>query len=130
MKRKEVQQQKTIIAATPEEFDQQVNSFLATLLDDTRKHPALDRSRTPDGGFQAIIDYWREVQEAETIRDEFVLRGERYRCDDCPHLRREKDRRIKWLTCEKGMKSATQAGDEVCDWFYEQLQKARKEMER
>lgn len=128
MKRREVPQQKTIIAMTPEEWDERVNGALAKMLDDTRSKPEIiERTKTSDGGYMAIIQYWKEYQEPECIRDEFHLKGVVYRCDDCPHLRRSTDKRIKWLECGKGMYETTKGSSEACDWFYEQVYKGMKE---
>ena len=126
MKRREVRQQKTIIAMTPEEWDERVNDALSHMLDDTRNTPTIERTRTSDGGYMAVIEYWKEYQEPETLRDEFYLRGEVYRCADCPHLRKNPDKRVRWLECALGMKGVTQGCDEVCDWFYEQVHKGKK----
>lgn len=126
MKRKTVRQQKTIIALTPEEWDEKVNAALASMLDDSGHDPTIERTRTEDGGFQAVIEFWKEFSEPEDIRDEYNLRGEVYRCEDCPNLRRERDRRIRWLTCDKGMKETTKESAEACLWYYEQIDKARR----
>lgn len=124
MKRREVRQQMTIIRQTAEEWDEAINEALSKMLDDTRKEPTIIRERMDAGRFCAVIEYWKSFEEPESIRDEFVLRGEVYRCDQCPHLRKSTDKRVKWLTCAKGMKGMTQGSEEVCDWYYEQLAKA------
>lgn len=125
MKRKEVRQQKTIIRLTPEDWDEAVNAFLATLTDDVRREPTITRERTTAGEFLATVEYFKLIQEPETIADEFYLRGEVHRCDDCPQLKRERDRRIRWLTCERGMRETTSGSSEACDWYYEQLNERR-----
>lgn len=127
MKRREVRQQKTIIAMTPEEWDEKVNAALATMLDDTRKEPTIERTRAEDGCLMAVIEYWKLCQEAESIRDDFYLHGIEFRCDDCPQLRHINDKRVKWLECAKGMKDYTRGESEACDWYYEQVWKARGE---
>lgn len=125
MKRQEVKQQRTVFSLTPEDWDMRVNRALFQLSQDTRKAPEVIREKTADG-YLAIIEYWEMKEEAETIRDEFILRGEYHRCDECPHIRRVEDRRIKHLECERGMKATTTCGDEACDWFYEQLWQERQ----
>ena len=131
MKRKEQRHQKTIIAMTPDEWDAKVNAALEELPEGTEGHQTtIDRSRTEDGGFMAIIDYWQFTMEPETIRDEYHLAGIVYRCQDCPHLQRHRNPRIRWLECEQGMKSCTKETAEACEWYYEQIKKAEGGTER
>lgn len=85
---------------------------------------AIERSRTDDGGFQAIIDYWLTIMVPETVRDEYNLAGITYRCQDCPHLQKERNPRIRFLTCDLGMKETTKESAEACVWYYEQVSKA------
>lgn len=127
MKRKEIRKQKTIISMTPEEWDTMVNEALESL-PEVDGHPAtIERTRTVDGGFQAVIDYVEVCMVPETIRDEYNLRGIRFRCEDCPHLQRERSPRFRWLTCELGMKDTTKESAEACGWYYEQVAKAEED---
>lgn len=126
MIRKEIKQQRTVYALTPEEWDAKVNRALFEITEDTRKEPVVTREKTPDG-WLAIIEYYSLKTVAETIRDEYELRGERHTCDECPHLCKVNDRRVKHLDCDRGMRYSTLCSQEACEWFYEELHKGRME---
>ena len=124
MIRQEVPQQKTIIATSAEEWDDKVNAVLRELLEDTRKEPTVDRTINGDR-FEAVINYHIVVQKAEDAKDRALLNGVRHTCDECPFLARVEDRRIKHLTCDRGMRVATCRNDDACIWFYEEMERGR-----
>ncbi len=121
MKRKDVRQQKTIIAATPEEWDEKINAALASLPCDAA--PEIIRERK-DGEFMAVVEYTLTEYEPEDIMDEFDLKGVTYRCCDCPQLKKSPDKRVKWHDCMLGMKELTKESSIACEWYYEQIKKA------
>lgn len=125
MKSKDIKQQKTILATTPEEWDARINAALANL-PECKCEPNIVRERTADG-FMAVIEYYYTDRVPEDIIDEFALRGIHYYCEDCPHLRLASDKRVKWHDCDLGMKHLTQKSSIACEWYYEQIKKAEVE---
>lgn len=124
MKKKEQKRQKTIIAMTPEKWDDKVNAALADL-PECKGEATILRERTAEG-FMAVIEYTVTEYEPEDIMDEFDLRGITYRCCDCPQLKKSPDKRVKWHECMLGMKELTKESSMACEWYYEQIAKAEK----
>ena len=122
MRSREMMQQRTILASTAEEWDAKINEVLASL-PEGKAEPHVIRERTEDG-FMAVVEYIVYVREPEDIYDEFALRGIHYHCEDCPHLSKSEDKRVKWHECDLGMKELTKESSMACEWYLEQIVKA------
>ena len=125
MIRREVLQQRTVIAATAAEWDAKVNAALRELMADTKKAPTIERSME-GGQHVAIIEYYVVVEKPENAADRAHLRGEYHTCDECPHLVKVDDKRVKNLMCDNGQRVIACKCDDACPWFYERLEGARK----
>lgn len=96
---------------------------------------ALDGVRNPDifkdyrdGYFIAIATWKEEVEEVETVRDEFNLEGIRYLCGDCPYLERDDDRRRKRYPCKYAEYGTARIDSEACELFYKRVKQGLLEV--
>lgn len=117
MLEKNIPRQKTVFANTPGDWDDMVNQAIDQLPD--YKTLNIHREKTDDG-FLAILEYTVNERIPEDIREEKEMQGIRLKCDDCPHLVRVQDKRVKYLECDLGMRELTQANMRACMWRYEQ----------
>ena len=105
--------QETVRAQSPKEFDMQMNAIF------TR---AARSNKEPDvhyfDGYSATVRYWISKEIAESIADEFELRGEGKKCYECPLYILPEDKRIKYTDCEYSGCKIT-ANDAACDHYYE-----------
>lgn len=112
---------RVVRSTDPQEFENEVNEFLAGL-PDTRFEPQI-KLDYQDGEFIAMISHRELFRKCETIRDQYALRGETHTCGECTYLRRVNDKRVKHLECGAGQKWRTMTTEEACNLFYEELEK-------
>lgn len=74
----------------------------------------------------AYIRYTIERYEAETIADEYTLKGIKFTCGDCPMLQGGDDRRRRYCWCE--YQTGQTLNTAACDEFYKML--ARGELNK
>lgn len=104
---------------TPEEFDANFNRAIEELVNQGYEYK-VELNMT--AGLVAHIFY--EVNEterkAETVKDEFELRGEVYLCGQCPYYMPLKDRRSRGTPC---MYSEHRVGptSAACEVFYKRF---------
>lgn len=79
-----------------------------------------DMQLSPQTGFVAYIVYENVMQIAETIKDEFEMRGEKHACIECPYYTRPIDGRVKYTRCRNG-KGICRKDSDCCNDFYEKL---------
>lgn len=97
MKRESYQQFAIVTADSAQSLTEQLNAKLREL---SSKHPTVTFE-----GLIARIQYTENVNEAETIEDEYELQGVRLTCQDCPYYEPilkangEIDGRIKYGNC-------------------------------
>lgn len=72
------------------------------------------------GHYVSIIEYYVEVpgKDDMTIKDEFHINGIRYNCENCPHMKKPKDRRYKTTSCPFAKYGVVRIDQEACDRFY------------
>lgn len=131
MKKELVRHQRTIIATTPEEWDAKINSAfidIPTPLGEEGPPPPEIARTIAQGQFTAVIDWWTYETISETVREEYVLRGECHRCGECVHLLKSKNPRVRYLECDKGMRDTTTYQRDACDYFYEQYEQNKMEI--
>lgn len=121
MRSKKIKQQRTILALTPEEWDEKINAALMSLPCSTETTIIRERK---DGEFMAVVEYTITEYEPEDIAEEFELRGTTFHCCDCPQLKKSPDKRVRWHECMLGMKELTKESSIACEWYYEQVKKA------
>ena len=107
-----------ITGNTAEEFQSTLNSALAEIADKGYKH---DIQFNMAMGLCAYILYEERYEQPENIADEYELRGETYKCYECPMFRPSEDRRVKYTTCGHGERHIYY-NCPCCNWFYEQLE--------
>lgn len=107
-----------ITGNTAEDFQEKLNTALEDLADKGYKH---DLQFNMAYGLCAYIIYDEVYQKAESIADEYELKGETYKCYECPMFRPSADRRVKYTTCGRGQRHI-QHGSPCCDWFYEAME--------
>lgn len=108
-----------ITGNTAGEFQDRLNKSLDELARKGYKH---ELQFNMSYGLCAYIIYEERYEEAETIADEYELRGERYKCYECLMYRPSEDKRVKYTTCGKGCRH-TYHEMPCCDWFYETLER-------
>lgn len=105
---------------TPKEFEANINSVLANLAE---KHLHYEINFNTNEGHCAYIVYEEQTAIAETVADEYELKGETYLCKDCPYFKAPADKRRKNVHCELGKFCSADLG--ACDEFYEKLSKGQ-----
>ena len=73
-------------------------------------------------GNSAFLVYDEHIEEPETLRDEYELRGECYTCGDCPFKVPITDGRAKHRWTCKHTPRGTDADAPACNWFYTKLE--------
>lgn len=118
---------KTIEADNAFDFDARVNGF-TDQLDLKGIDYNVELHVSPK--FLAVVTYKKLVRVAETLSEEYELRGERHSCIECPFYVRPTDGRVRHTKC-----SITKDADgnptgewvrketRCCDEFYKLLQK-------
>jgi len=122
MRNETVKDFKVISNSNLSNFEKEVKTFINTHKDALNMQ--VNSNTTVDGHFAHI--YWEEVRPVpEDIKDEYILRGERYRCENCPHYgANASDNPRHAFSCTRKVYSATRRGcEEACLYFYQQLAK-------
>lgn len=119
MKYLSLKQTKIVTASTAAEFEDKLNQALAEVAEKGAKH---ELTFNMNQGFCAYIVYDERIAKPETLAEEYEMRGEGYRCSECPLFKPSPDKRVKYTTCGHGVRRC-EANDWACDWFYEQLEK-------
>lgn len=119
MKYVTLKQTKVITASTGPEFQDKLNSALAEVALSGCKY---DLQFNNNFGLCAFLVYEERKEIAETVADQYELRGEDYRCSECSYFRPSPDKRVKYTTCAQGERRRY-ANAHACDWFYEELER-------
>ena len=119
MKVTTMKQAKIIQAATAGGFQDELNEALREIAERGCKY---ELRFNDNAGLCAYIVYEERVQVAECLADEYEMRGEEYRCSECPLFRPSADKRVRYTTCGHGVRRC-EANDHACDYFYEQMEK-------
>lgn len=117
MKFMSVKQVVTAHGRTPEEFDRAFNETVRGLAE---RGVSYEVQMNTTAGLVAHIFYEERTRVAETVRDEFALRGERYECRQCPYFTEPEDGRVRKVRC-KYAEPYTTAEAECCEVFYRRL---------
>lgn len=104
---------------TAEDFQEKLNKALEEVAMKGYKH---ELTFNMNAGFCAYIVYDVTYTKAESLADEYELRGETFRCYECPMFRPSADRRVKYTTCGRGVHKCS-ANDNACEWFYEAMER-------
>lgn len=78
-------------------------------------------------GDQALIRYIEEETEPEGIADEYIAKGVRLTCADCPYFEPKRnadgtiDARSKWGDCPHAHLGRTSATSSMCEVIFEKL---------
>lgn len=113
-----------ITGSTAGEFQTNLNNALDDLARKGKKH---DLQFNMAYGLCAYIIYEERFEEAESLADEYELKGETYKCYECPFYRPSNDKRVKYTTCAHGERHTYHSMD-CCEWFYEELEKGGIEL--
>ena len=122
MKTKTIFQTKAVTGNTPQETALLFNQTMQELAD---LNPTYERDGNTFWIFYTVV-----VQEAETVKDECELAGEKARCLDCPYVMRDLNRfgsidpRKKWATCGK-TGERTHIESSACEEYY-RLERRKK----
>lgn len=112
-------QTRIIQGSTAEGFQDELNKALAEIAGKGYKH---ELQFNNNAGLCAYIIYDERVAVSESLADEYELRGEEFRCYECPMYVLSEDKRIKFTTCKHGCRRVA-ANDFACEWFYQELEK-------
>jgi len=104
-------------------FERDVNAFL----DEHKTDISVNvQFTTTTAGHNAYIIYEQQIQIPEDIRDEYILRGEEYHCEDCPYWtnnQKPEDSR-ELFKCEKRIgQEPVRFITPACLYFYQRLAK-------
>ena len=124
MIRKEITKHKTIQTKSPKEFDDLLEALLAEV---ALNDPSVSRFYDGEIGHCAYVEWKVEVIKPENLKDEFKLKGIEYVCGECPFFRLHPDRRVKYTTCQMGVRCSYEDG--ACERLYEGIQKGEIDME-
>lgn len=126
MKNITIPQVRPITGTTPEEAAMLFNEAIVEL--------APMRPQWTREGDTYYITYTIEYNEAETLAEEYELKGECHKCEECPFCVRDLNRfgqpdaRKKWATCVKrGERTSLKAS--VCDDYYRERRMHEEEKE-
>lgn len=115
---------RVVEAATAEEFEKELNAALAEV---TRWKPSLTWNNNREQHC-VYIEYTEWVQIPEDVRDEYILKGRRIICGECPWYIRSDDRRIKYMTCAKG-EPRCHYTKEACLALYEAVERGEVQID-
>lgn len=107
--------QETITEKTPEKFDVRMNAVF-TKAGRAGKEP--DVHYHERDGYSATVRYWIQTEIAETIAEEFELKGLGKKCFECPLYKLPDDKRIRYSYCDHSPTKIS-ANDNACDYYYE-----------
>lgn len=99
-------------------FEQRLNEALTEL---AAFRPSVEMNMNRDAHC-AYISYEKRVVIPEDIRDEFILKGKRYVCGECPYFQPSEDRRIKYTACRKGERRTYYTRD-ACLALYKEIER-------
>ena len=121
LKMKYVKRKQSLIITgnTALDFQDKLNKALDDLAEKGYKH---ELQFNMAFGLCAYIIYDEFYEKAESIADEYELKGETYKCYECPMYKSSEDRRVKYTTCKRGIRH-TYHEKSCCDWFYEELER-------
>ena len=119
-----LKQTKIIQGSTADEFQDRLNKALEEVAQNTSKYELLFNN---NAGLCAYVVYEVRKEYAETIADEYELKGMKFHCSDCPMYVLAKDKRVLYTTCKRGVRGCKANGD-ACDWLYEELEKGGIEL--
>lgn len=71
----------------------------------------------PSLDYCAYITYKVETRAPETISETYEAAGLRCTCCECPEYRPSMDGRVRYTTCDQGVKNVRR-DSAACDWFY------------
>ena len=119
---KQVKQSKmyTIKESDPTIFDERVNEFYS------QGYEVVDKKwHDMQGDLCITFEFKEKVWEAESVKEEYELKGEQCYCGECHKLERSKDRRVKHHLCTKTheMRKDTSC---ACNWYYCYLEGRRE----
>lgn len=107
-----------IRAASAEEFEDKVSEIY-------EEHPAAAVMFHQAMPFLAYVDWTEDVNVPETLADEFVLKGVKLFCCDCPHLEMKNDMRVRYHRC-KYSTGPVRFDQPACDILYrEEVKRGR-----
>lgn len=109
----------SILDADPERFDYKYNRAMDRLTGEGAEIDTPRPYRTTDGFFCAVITYRDVVTVYANVKEEYLDKGERYYCTDCPLYRTNSDGRRRGGQCAR--KSHIDPGATACVRFYEDL---------
>lgn len=107
--------QETITEKTPEKFDARMNAIFSKA---SRSGKEPDIHYHEKDGYSATVRYWIQTEIAETIAEEFELKGLGKKCYECPLYSLPEDKRIKYSHCDHSS-TRISANDSACDYYYE-----------
>lgn len=131
MKQERYQQFRTVKAATPELFTEDLNRATYEL-----------RSKNPEVHFSdtdplcAYVSFTERFQAPENIEDEYELQGVRFTCEMCPIfspiLKRDgtPDARLKYGDCPESEFGRTYKDSKACAKLYQMLRDGRVKLVR
>ena len=121
MKHYSVPKVRIITASNPQVFEEQINEFLEGL---SEIGAAYELHYNMTQGYCVYINYQEKRQRAETVEDEYKLRGITYHCYDCPKYRPPMDGRVKYSWCEME-NLRVGAHNNACETFYKALKEGK-----
>lgn len=117
MKKEDVKKFKVISHFDSNRFEDEVKELLL-------EHPDANISFGSIGERHNAYAIWREtIKVAENIRDEFVLRGEKHHCGECPFYGGNTDEPKNAFSCMREVYAKRRRCDEACMWLYQELAK-------
>ena len=110
---------RTVSAKSAAEFDEEFN----------RVSESLPRSAELvwDGEMMVHFIYEEDEKIAETVADEYELQGLCYKCENCPYLEMDEDRRRRRHTCKYSEYGVTFDDSPACEVFYKALRAGKIE---
>ena len=78
--------------------------------------------------FLCYIYYSYEVKTPESAKEEFIMNGDVYHCEDCPMIQWNPDKRSNRHSCPRS--KMVHDNTPACTYFYEALKEGRIEVER
>ena len=105
---------KVISAQAAQEFEDRLNEAL----DEVASKSSYSIHYNMSMGFCAYVEYTYTVKTPETLEDEYIIRGERYTCGQCPYFIPSMDGRSKYGACQYGICNKPIASDYACKHFY------------
>ncbi len=125
MKRETRRHFRVVEADTGIDFQEAIDEFLST---PGYRNVQVEHNKTRPN-FCAYVTYEFTVEIPENAMDEYTLRGELYRCKDCPYFEKNTDGRVKQHVCRLKEMAASPGEylkvreyDDACKYFYEMLE--------